>query len=243
VAGLLLQLIAIGQAVRRQGLRLRPRWPGANATIRDVIHQYLPLVAAQLTMGSTALIDLVMASSLDAGSVAALGYGGKVVVVLTGLAVTGVSTAILPYFSKMIAVDDWAGVRQTLKTYAGLILLATVPITLLLCLFSEPIIRLLLQRGAFSAADTTRVAQIQVMLALGIPFYTLAQLFVRLISSMRASAVLLWGNIINWSVNIAMNYLLMQTMGVAGIALATSLVYMVSLGFLATMTWRRLAGR
>jgi putative peptidoglycan lipid II flippase len=53
----------------------------------------------------------------------------------------------------------------------------------------------------------------------------------------------MWGNVINWVVNIGLNIALMRVMGVAGIALATSIVYLVNLIFLTVMVRRRLKGR
>jgi len=78
------------------------------------------------------------------------------------------------------------------------------------------------------------------MYVLQVPFYTLGILFVRLISSIQANYILMWGTVISFILNITLDYLLMRILGVAGIALSTTLVYMTSCVFLWVMLHRKL---
>jgi len=90
------------------------------------------------------------------------------------------------------------------------------------------LIGILFQRGAFTAADTKVVGRVLAFLALQIPFYLAAQLGVRFISALKRNSVLMVIAGINLVVNVIFNLILMKYEGVAGIALSTSLVYLVS---------------
>ncbi|MHC5830090.1 MAG: lipid II flippase MurJ, partial [Nostoc sp.] len=57
-------------------------------------------------------------------------------------------------------------------------------------------------------------------------------LVVRFISATRSNQILMWGSGFNLMINIALDYLFIQWLGVAGIALSTSCVYMFSFFFL-----------
>ena len=116
-------------------------------------------------MGSTELVDQSMAAMLAPGSVAALNYARKIITVFIVIGATPLGTAALPYFSQMVANQDWRGCRHTLRVYAQSIVLVTVPITLGLVLFSHPLIRILYQRGAFTPADTAVVSRVQALLS------------------------------------------------------------------------------
>jgi putative peptidoglycan lipid II flippase len=140
----------------------------------------------------------------------------------------------------MVALRDWRGLRHTLLTYSRWLLLGTLPVTLALIYYSEPVIASVFQRGAFAAADTHLVGQIQAMYLLQVPLYVVSMLFVRLISALRANHLFMWGNAINLSMCILLTYVLMQQFGVAGIALATSLMYLASAGYLAFFSLRLL---
>ena len=240
IAGFALQLALLGWGLTRQGIGLWPRWHGLSPAIRQVIGQYLPVMAGAAFLGSTVLVDQAVAATLEPGSVATLGYGTKVVLLVVGLGAGALGTAVLPYFSTMVAVGDWGQVRQALRTYGRLTLLATIPLACLVFAFSEPIVELLFQRGAFTATDTSLVARVQALYALQIPFYVLGVLYVRLLSSLGANRVLMWSTAISFPLNAALDYGLARVLGVAGIALATTLMYVAAFCFLSVMLRREL---
>lgn len=240
IVGQFLEMVAIGIALKRQGMSLTPRWYGFDPNLKEVAGQYVPMIAGAFLMCSTDLVDRSMAAMLPSGSVASLSYGSRIISLPITIATTGLSTAVIPYFSKMVARDDWTGVRQALKHYMGLIFVATIPLTGLIILLSEPIVRLLLQRGSFTAENTQLVAQIQACFALQIPFYIASVFAVRINSAMRNNQIMMWGSAGNLIVNVSLNYLFMNWFGVAGIALSTSCVYLFSFLFLTFFAIRNL---
>jgi putative peptidoglycan lipid II flippase len=180
---------------------------------------------------------------LPSGSVAALSYANKIVSLIVAIGATALTTAALPYFSHMVADADWAGCRHTLKRYTALVLATTVPLTLLLMALSHPLIRLVFQRGAFTAVDTDLVSHVQQCYFIQLPFYMCGMLFVRFLSSIRRNDVLMYGSAISLALDISLNLVLMRTMGIAGIALSTSLVYVVAFVILGTLSVRLLRQR
>jgi putative peptidoglycan lipid II flippase len=233
--GFLLQLGMLGWSLQQQGISLLPRWHGASEDLWQVIGQYWPMVAGGILVNSTPIVDRAMAATLPAGSVSVLNYAYKISALIIGVTTTALSTALIPYFSKMIAKADWEGVRHSLQTYIKLVIAVTLPLSALLFFASEPIVRLVYERGAFTASDTALVAQVQAMYVLQIPFYTLHIVFVRLISSLRANSFLMWATLINTVFNIVFDYLFIQLMGLPGIALANTVVYAVKLAFVGTV--------
>ena len=241
-AGYLAEVLVLGGAVGRRGLFGTAPWRvWQHPEVREVLGQYAPLLVGAALMSSSPLIDQTMAASLGAGKVAALAYGSKIVTAGLGIAITAVTTAIFPHFSRMVASQDWHGVRHTLRTYSRLVLAGTVPTVLVIGVFSSSIIRLLFERGAFSASDTRVVASIQTLFALQIPFYVLGMIGVRLLSATGANRTLMWISIGNFFTNIIGNYVCMKIWDVAGIALSTSIVYMLSSIALYVCVARRIA--
>jgi putative peptidoglycan lipid II flippase len=231
-AGILLELYLLGTALTRKGISPWPRWSGLDANVRQVFKQFVPMISGALLMSATGFIDQSMSAMLGPGSLSALSYGNKIVSVVLGLSATALGTAVLPYFSTMAARKEWAEIRHTIKRYYLLIFLTSVPATAALLAISQPLVRLLYQRGEFTSQNTHLVSQVQSLLALQIPFYLAAILMVRLLSSLLANHILMIGNIINIVVCVSLNYFFMRKMGVAGIALSTSCVYLISFLFL-----------
>lgn len=232
VGGFLLEAGLLAWGLVRQGFYLIPRWYGLDPAMKKVMKQYIPMVAGALLMSSTSLVNQSMAAMLGPGSVSAFNFGTKVVALVLGIGSISLSTAVFPHFSRMVGVNDWSGVRYTLKTYSYLIVFATVPLTIGLVYFSKPLARLFFERGAFTSADTHLVSQVQAFFLLQVPFYFLSILIVRLISSFKANHILLWGAGISLPLSVILNYLFIQQLGVAGIALSTSIVYFVSFCYL-----------
>jgi putative peptidoglycan lipid II flippase len=243
LSGYVIEAGLLGWGLKRNGFCVTPHWHGLDQSLRKVIKQYIPVVAGALLMSGTMLVDQSMAAMLATGSVATLNYGGKVVTLILGIGSVSLSTAVFPHFSRMVAGYNWTGVRHTLKTYTYLILIVTIPLTLILVYFSAPLVRLLFERGAFTSMDTWRVSQVQALFLLQLPFYFLGILMVRLISSLNMNHILMRAAVINLSSKIVFNYLLMQRLGAAGIALSTTLVYVVSLIYCSVMLSKQMKTR
>ena len=236
ICGVVAEIVILGVALKRQGISIFPKWYGFNPEFIQVATQYTPTVAASFLMCSAGIINQSMAAMLDPGSVAALSYGNRIVSLPILLVTTGLNAAVVPYFSKMIATKDWMGVNHTLKRYLKLIFLTTIPLTVVVILFSKLIVSILFQRGSFTANDTELVAHIQNFYALQIPFYISAIFVVDVIASLRKNYILMWGSGLNLVANVAGNLIFMHFLGAKGIALSTSCVYLISFSFLFLFT-------
>lgn len=229
--GSVIEAALVARLIRSHGMSLRLRWGGFTPEVKMLLGQYVPMLAGTFLMSSTGVVDQSMAAILSAGSVAALGYGNKVPSLLLTVGASSLSTAMFPHLSKMLAHNHWDQCRHTLKRYLVLVAAVTVPLTICLVAFSRPLVVLLYQRGAFTAADAALVSKVQIGYALQIPFNVCGLLLVRFLSAVRRNDVLMYGSGINLVLDIVLNLFLMRRWGVAGIALSTSLVYVFSFIF------------
>jgi putative peptidoglycan lipid II flippase len=227
LSGQCLTTILLGWWLKRQGVALKLSWPELTSDTRQVIVQFIPLIGGSALYSASTVIDQSMAAMLSPGSVSALNYGSKVPLVLIAFSSSALGTAVMPYFSQLIASGDDDGISHTFKFYSKLVVLLSVPATLLLVVFSDAIVGILFQRGAFTDTDAAMVARIAAMYSLQMPFYFLGLLGIRLLhASLRNKEVFII-NVITNVLNIVLNYVLMRILGVAGIALSTSIVYFV----------------
>lgn len=232
LCGGLIEILILGVGLKKQGISLYPKWYGFDSNLRQVNNQYAPMIAGSLMICSAGTIDQVMAAMLSPGSVAALNYGNRLIASPISLMSVALGTAVIPYFSKMVSSGNWKGVSHTLRRYLSIVFLITVPFAVIMFAFSKPIVELFFQRGSFTSEDTILVAQIQAYYALQIPFYIANILVVRLISSMRQNQLLMWVSGFNLIINILGNFVFMQWLGIKGIALSTSCVYLFSFLYL-----------
>jgi putative peptidoglycan lipid II flippase len=191
-------------------------------------------------MSATTIIDQTMAAWLPSGSVSALGMGTKLSALVMSVGALALSTTLLPHLSALAAREDWTALRSIMQRVTLVILGLTVPLTVALIVWSAPIVGALYQRGAFTAADTQLVAQVQSAYLLQLPVHLLGILYVRLISALGANRLLTISAAISLSINVVLNLIFMQWIGVAGIALSTAAVYLMSCTFLGLSAHRSL---
>ena len=223
LAGSLLHVIIVAWMMEAHGYIFRQRWHGMNEATREVAGQYGPVLLSSVVASSGLLVDQSMAAMLPAGSVSALVYANRFVSVVLTLLAGAVSTAIVPYFSRMIAHRDWAGCSHTVYTWVRLTALVSIPISILLIAGARPLVRIAYQHGRFGPHDTAIVATVLAMYAVQIPFYVTSRVYYRLIVAMRRTDLVLYCGLLNLGLDIVLNLVLMHWFGVAGIALATSL--------------------
>ena len=228
VSGAFLECSVLVLLLKTYNIRLTLGEPFTESGLVQVRKQYLPLIVAGVLGSGAIVIDQAMAAMLSPGSVAALNYGNKIISVVLNLMSISLTTAAIPYLSEMAAAENWSGCRRTLNTYSKLLLGLSIPLTLLLILGSRLIVRVLLQRGAFTAADATIVAHVQAMYALQMPFFAVNILIVRVLTVMKRNDIIMYSAGLNLVLDVILNLVCMRFFGVAGIALSTSLFYVAS---------------
>ena len=227
VLGAAIHAVLMVWMMRTHGYRFHLFWHGANEAIRpavrEVAGQYGPILLSGLVASSGLLVDQGMAAALSPGSVSTLVYANRFVSVIVNLLAGAIATAVTPYFSQMVARRDWAGCRHTVNTYVRITALASIPVAVVMILGSRLLIQLTFQHGAFTAADTAAVAPVQAMYAIQLPFYIVSRVFYRYLVAIRRTSLIMYCGIINLVLDVILNLILMRWLGVAGIALATSL--------------------
>lgn len=192
-------------------------------------HAFHYLLAGGI-FSSSVVVDQTMAAWLAPGSVAVLGYTEKLCGIILAVTVAPSSDVLFPYFADRVARLDWAGLKRLLFVSISSILALALPAVLLLCWLAPWVVALLFERGSFTADDTLRVAYVLRFAALQIPFYIVGSLASRVVVAMQATQFILWVSALGLVVNAGLNFLLMRSMGTAGIALSTVIVQMVSAG-------------
>ena len=239
--GGLLQTVCMASLMGRQGYAFRPMGLVRTEAAVEVARQYGPLILSSLVASGGLLVDQAMAAMLPAGSVSALAYAGRFTSVAMMILGGALSTALTPYISQMTAQQDWASCRHILRNWLGIAALVSAPIALVLIAGAPALIRLTLQHGAFHDADSQAVAPVLAMYAIQVPFFVVSRVFYRFLLALRRTDLIFYCGAINLALDVVLNLVLMRCMGVAGIALATSLWTVSTLIFLGYWTRRLLS--
>ncbi|MDB5037413.1 MAG: virulence factor family protein, partial [Bacteriovoracaceae bacterium] len=226
--GIYLEGILLWMATKKMGFpNLFPFVPAPKLLTPFLKQSSFFLGGAALAYSSD-FVDRSMAASLGSGSVSAIAYGSKITQLALSILVTGLSAYLLPYFSKLHSEGEFLRLKEEFLSFEKKIFLLSVLITSLIIWVSPLVLRLLFERGSFAHSDTLSVSEFQILFALQIPFYMTGMMSVWIINARQDNHLLAWIGASSFFVNILGNYFLMKFMGIKGIALATSLVYLLS---------------
>ena len=232
LAGMAAHAAWMAISARSSGYGFQLRWYGWTEPLQEIGRQYAPALLASVVASSGLLVDQAMAAMLPAGSVSSLVFAGRFVGVALSLLVGAISSVLGPYLSELAAAENWPACRAVLRAWAARMAVVSVPVAAALIAGSRVLVRLVLQHGAFNPSDTHAVAQVLAMYALQIPFFLVSRVPYRLIVAMRRMDLVFYCGAINLILDIILNLVLMRRMGVAGIALATSLWTVSTCAFL-----------
>jgi putative peptidoglycan lipid II flippase len=233
--GSALQLALLVPAIRALGCWRLPRWPRSTERLKLLAAQFAPLAVGALVLSGMPVVDQAFAARLTTGSLSVLAYAEKLAAFVNGVFAMSLATAVLPLLSREIAAGAWDEASRILRRSAVAACVVSVPLTLLLWTTSHAFASAVFERGAFGAADARLVGDVQRLYVLQVPFFAVGMLFSRFLSAAHRTELLLLGNVALLIANVALDAVLSRWIGVAGIALATSLVYALSAALLLAM--------
>src|SRR5688572_22033008 len=162
--------------LRREGFRYRPIFDWHDESFRRVLVLMGPgtigLAATQINV----FVNTVLATGQGTGAVSWLNYAFRLMYLPIGLFGVSIATATLPAVSRHAARHDTAAVRTTIADGMSLMLMLNIPATVGLVALAVPIVRVIFERGAFTAADTAATAAALQFYAIGLLGYSVVRI-------------------------------------------------------------------
>jgi peptidoglycan biosynthesis protein MviN/MurJ (putative lipid II flippase) len=228
LAGFAFHLAGLAWPLARHGEMDAPRWHRQSPHWPGFWQGFGVMLAGQTLMSFTGIIDQFFAAHLDAGSIATLSYANRILALVLGLGATAVGRATLPVFSQAQALGGDQG-RQVAMHWVRWMLLLGV-ITLVVGWWLAPwAVKVLFERGAFTAQDTQAVTSVLRYGLVQVPFYFAGLVLVSLLASQgkyREIAVIATTNLV---VKGLANLTFIPWLGINGIVLATALMSLTSM--------------
>ena len=231
------QLALLWIAVRRAGMRLRFRRPRYTEGVQRLVSLGLP----GLISGGITQINIVVGTviaSLQGGAVSYLYYADRLYQLPLGIIGVAVGVVLLPDLSRKLRNGDGAAAHDSQNRSLEFALLFTVPAAVGLVIAAEPIISVLFERGAFSAADTAATAAALSAFAIGLPSFVLIKVFQPAFFAREDTRTPMWFAAVNLLVNavgsLALFFLFRRLgwMPHVGIAIATTIAGWINAGLL-----------
>ena len=217
----LVQLGIVFFAVRRAGVSIGFRRPRLTPNVRRLLWLALP---AAITGGITQINTLVgtAIASGQAGAVPALNLADRVYQLPLGVVGVAVGVVLLPELARALRAGHLVEAGSLQNRSIEFTLFLTLPAAAALLTMSEPIVRVLYERGAFSPEDTAVVAEVLAIFGLGLPAFVLIKAFTPGYFAREDTRTPMIFAAISVAVNVSTALWLFPTMGAPGIATAAA---------------------
>ena len=143
-----------------------------DPAVKRVLVLMLPVTLTIGLVNVNFLVDTLFASRLLDPELApaAIDKAFRLYMLPQGVFAVAVTTVLFPTLARLAARGDRAGLRRALDGGIRQIAFLLVPAALLSIALAEPIVRLVYERGEFTAEDTTIVAQCLQAFSIGLVF-------------------------------------------------------------------------
>ena len=188
----------------------------------------LVIGAGHFAMSFQQPIDQWFAADVGSGAIATLGYVNRIVAIGMALGATVISRATLPIFAEGIAGGDARRVRAQALGWAGSMLLVGVAGAAAAWPLAPWLVAVVFERGAFSVADTQAVAEALRWGAWQLPPYLAGLVLVSQLASEGRYNLIAVIAMLCIGAKLTCTYALVGIFGVAGIMVATAVMYSVS---------------
>ncbi|MEX2146114.1 MAG: murein biosynthesis integral membrane protein MurJ [Candidatus Rokuibacteriota bacterium] len=226
-------------SLRACGLLAPPVWQPGHPAVRRVARLLLPAVFGLAAVQVMVFVNTLLASLLPSGSISYLYYADRVMEFPLGIFGIALASASLPAMSRQAAAGDTAGVAATLGFALRLSVFVSLPATVGLVILSEPIIRVLFERGLFTAADTAATAHALVWYSVGLTGFAGSRIVAQAFYAVGQPGTAVRLGIMAIAVNAVSALVLMTPMAHAGLALASSIGTFANLAGLVWVARRR----
>jgi len=242
LVGGVLQLAAQIPAMLKKGMRLEITslsHPGAQQCGKLLAPRMFGSGVYQLNL----VIDTICASLsniVGPGGISAIFYSNQLIQLPLGVFGFAMATAALPTLSTMAVQNDFAKFKRTVTYSLENIFFIMFPTTVVMVLLSEPIVRILFQRGAFNEYSTTVTSLALTFYSLGLFSFGGMKIITTSFYALKDTKTPVKTAVGILVLNTILNVALMGPMKIGGIALASSISSMVGFFMLFTLLEKRI---
>lgn len=241
LAGGVLQLIFQIPPLIKRGFRLyRPKWK--DPAVRRIGKLLIPRAMGSALYQVNIFVDSILASFesiVGPGGQSALYYSNRLFQLPLAIIGLSLAQAVLPTFSSQIVQKDYAAFKKTFEQTVRSMALLIVPAAVALAVWARPIVRVIFEHGRFDSYSTHITSGTLFFYTFGLFSCCLIKVLANAFYAMHDTRTPVKMMTFAVVINIALSIWFMQSLKIAGLALASSLSATVNMCLLYARLERR----
>ena len=194
-----------------------------DENIRQILFLVIPVFIGSYINQINAVVNRTLASTLDSGSITALNYANKLNMFAVGVIAVAISTIMYPILSKLASEGNKKLFKINISKSINMIVIIMLPIMVVMTTFSNEIVKVLFEEGSFNSHDTYLTSTALFFYSIGILSYGLKELLAKSFYSLQDTKTPVRNATISVVINIVFSIILVNIMGIGGLALASSI--------------------
>jgi putative peptidoglycan lipid II flippase len=216
------QLAMVLPVLKRVGFPLRISLDWRDPRVRRVLELMLPVSLGLGVINVDLVINSSIGTLIDTGAPRAIDAAFRIYMLPQGMFSVAVATVLFPQLSRLATRRDRPGLRRWSGGGMRLIFLMLIPCSAILLALSEPITRLVYERGAFGDTATDDTASALFWFAFSLPFAGANLMLTRTFFALQRPWLPTTLAGVSLVVNAALSFALYAPLGIAGVVLATA---------------------
>lgn len=218
VAGMLILIPYVGKT----GFRLQ--WPVDihDPGMKELFMLMLPIIIGTGISQIYFIIDRFFASGLSEGSIAALNYAFKIILLPQSIIVMALGTAIFPLLSTVVAQGKYEEYSNIIVRALKLMTLVALPCGIALAVLRFPVVMLLFKRGAFDQNAVAMTATALLCFSFGMLGHCLNPILTKGFYADQDMSTPVKVAIVSVLLNLVLSIILIKPLKLGGLALANS---------------------
>jgi putative peptidoglycan lipid II flippase len=208
--------------------------------VRRVLILMLPVTLSLGLINVNLLVNSFFGTLVSDQAPAGIDKAFRIYMLPQGVFSVAVSTVLFPTLARFAARGAFDELRATMANGMRQIVLLLTPAAAAILVLSEPMVRLVYERGEFDAASTELTSTALFWFAFSLPFNGLFLLQTRTFFSLQRPWVPTWIAAVNLAITALFSLLFYDAFGVGGIVAATAIATATSVAAQAIILRRRL---
>ncbi|CAN5547979.1 murein biosynthesis integral membrane protein MurJ [soil metagenome] len=245
LVGTVIQLAIPAWDLRNTSFQFRMLWELPRKLTPDIKRVLLLMLPVTISLGLinfNLLINSFFGTFVSEQAPAGIDKAFRIYMLPQGIFSVAIATVVFPTLARFAARQEFDQLRATMANGMRQILLMLIPAAAAILVLSEPMTRLVYERGEFDAAETQLVAEALFWFAFSLPLNGLFLILTRTFFSLQRPWIPTAISGVNLAITALASGLLYRPFGVAGIVAATAIATAVSVAAESVILRRELNG-
>ncbi len=244
IVAILSQLLILFPFAIKYGFRFKIIKNAKDDNLIFMLAVMLPVFVGVAVTEINGVIDRTIASQIIDGGISSINYAFRLNGFVQGIVVTSLISITYPTFSRLAIEKDYQGINSYLLNSIKVILLVVIPVSFVCLVYSTEIIQLVYGRGQMGKEAVSQTAGALFFYALGMVPFGLRALVTRVFYVLHDMKTPTLNAVFLMILNIVLNLIFFKftSLGIGGIAFATSIVSWIMFVSLLISLSRKIGG-